>query len=173
MGNQSLWNQMKEIVEFTGPARGMWICGPLMSLIDTAVIGQGSSIELTALGPGTILCDGMSFVFMFLSITISNIIATSTAREDKNEVQHQISILLFVALTCGFFMLLFTKLFGSWALTVFAAAKNVQILQTNTYVQIRGLAWHAVLVGWVTQSARWIYTAFSLSHYLLNFMTEP
>jgi hypothetical protein len=27
-----------------------WICGPLMSLIDTVVIGQGSSIELAALG---------------------------------------------------------------------------------------------------------------------------
>lgn len=48
--NQSMWEQMKEIVMFTGPATGLWICGPLMSLIDTAVIGQGSSIELAALG---------------------------------------------------------------------------------------------------------------------------
>jgi hypothetical protein len=47
---QSIWNQMKEIVKFTGPATGLWICGPLMSLIDTVVIGQGSSIELAALG---------------------------------------------------------------------------------------------------------------------------
>lgn len=45
-----IWSQMKEIVKFTGPATGLWICGPLMSLIDTAVIGQGSSIELAALG---------------------------------------------------------------------------------------------------------------------------
>jgi len=48
--NQSMWEQMKEIVMFTGPATGLWICGPLMSLIDTSVIGQGSSIELAALG---------------------------------------------------------------------------------------------------------------------------
>lgn len=48
--NQSIWSQMKEILMFTGPATGLWICGPLMSLIDTAVIGQGSSIELAALG---------------------------------------------------------------------------------------------------------------------------
>lgn len=45
-----LWKQMKEIVKFAGPALGLWICGPLMSLIDTAVIGQGSSVELAALG---------------------------------------------------------------------------------------------------------------------------
>ena len=34
---------------FTEPALGLWICGPLMSLIDTAVIGRVSSIELAAL----------------------------------------------------------------------------------------------------------------------------
>ena len=37
--------------------------------------------------------------------------------QDKNEVQHHISILLFVGLTCGCLMLLFTKFFGSWVLT--------------------------------------------------------
>jgi len=47
---QSIWIQMKEIVLFTGPAIGLWLCGPFMSLIDTAVVGQGSSIELAALG---------------------------------------------------------------------------------------------------------------------------
>ncbi|KAK7849852.1 protein detoxification 46 [Quercus suber] len=87
LGSENIWKQMKEIVMFTGPATGLWICGPLMSLIDTAVIGQGSSIELAALGI------------------------------DKNEVQHHISILLFVGLTCGCLMLLFTKFFGSWVLT--------------------------------------------------------
>jgi hypothetical protein len=50
LANQGIWIQMKEIIKFTGPATGLWICGPLMSLIDTAVIGQGSSIELAALG---------------------------------------------------------------------------------------------------------------------------
>lgn len=61
--NQSIWNQMKEIVMFTGPATGLWICWPLMSLIDTAVIGQGSSIELAALG----ICLKTSVGFLFLS----------------------------------------------------------------------------------------------------------
>ena len=50
LGSENIWKQMKEIVMFTGPATALWICGPLMSLIDTAVIGQGSSIELAALG---------------------------------------------------------------------------------------------------------------------------
>ncbi|ONH90985.1 hypothetical protein PRUPE_8G087100 [Prunus persica] len=152
--SQSLWNQMKEIIMFTGPATGLWICGPLMSLIDTVVVGRGSSLELAALGPGTVMCDNMSYVFMFLSIATSNMIATALAKGDRNEVQHHISILLFVGLTCGCLMLLFTRFFGSWALTAFAGSKNGHIIPAaNTYVQIRGLAWPAILVGWVTQSA--------------------
>ncbi|XWS54977.1 hypothetical protein CRYUN_Cryun10bG0135800 [Craigia yunnanensis] len=154
LANQSIWNQIKEIVMFTGPATGLWICGPLMSLIDTAVIGQGSSVELAALGPATVVCDYMSYVFMFLSIATSNMVATSLARLDKNEVQHQISILLFLGLICGFLMLFFTRFFGSWALTAFSGPKNAHLVPSgNTYVQIRGLAWPAVLVGWVAQSA--------------------
>jgi hypothetical protein len=46
-----LWEQVKDIIVFAGPALGLWICGPLMSLIDTMVIGQTSSIQLAALGP--------------------------------------------------------------------------------------------------------------------------
>lgn len=152
--NDSLWIQMVEIAKFSGPAVGLWICGPLMSLIDTAVIGQCSSVELAALGPGTVFCDNTSYVFMFLSIATSNLVATALARQDKNEVQHQISNLLFVGLACGFFMLFFTRCFGPWALTVFTGANNPEIIAAaNTYVQIRGLAWPAVLIGWVAQSA--------------------
>ncbi|XP_022726034.1 protein DETOXIFICATION 46, chloroplastic-like [Durio zibethinus] len=152
--NQSLWRQTKEIMMFSGPATGLWICRPLMSLIDTAVIGQGSLIELAALGPGTVLCENMSYVFTFLSVATSNMVATSLAREDKDEVQHQISVLLFAGLAGGFFMLFFTKFFGSWALTAFTGPTNAHIVPAaNTYVQIRGLAWPAVLVGWVAQGA--------------------
>ncbi|KAI5388424.1 variant 4 [Lathyrus oleraceus] len=50
LAEKSVCNQMKEIVKFTGPAIGLWLCDPLMSLIDTAVVGQGSSTELAALG---------------------------------------------------------------------------------------------------------------------------
>uniref|UniRef100_A0A803PPW7 Uncharacterized protein n=1 Tax=Cannabis sativa TaxID=3483 RepID=A0A803PPW7_CANSA len=39
-------------------------------------------------------------------------------------------------------------------LSAFAGANNVHIVPAaNTYVQIRGLAWPAILIGWVAQSA--------------------
>ncbi|PKI38583.1 hypothetical protein CRG98_041016 [Punica granatum] len=79
LSKQGLWNQMKKVAKFAGPATGLWVCGPLMSLIDTAVIGRGSSLELAALGPGTVICDYMGYWFMFLSIATSNMVATSLA----------------------------------------------------------------------------------------------
>ena len=68
LGSEGIWKQMKEIVMFTGPATGLWICGPLMSLIDTAVIGQGSYIELAALG---IHYSILFLIFFYLFIPIS------------------------------------------------------------------------------------------------------
>ncbi|XP_010690777.2 protein DETOXIFICATION 46, chloroplastic [Beta vulgaris subsp. vulgaris] len=154
LGNQSMWDQMVDIVKFSGPATGLWICGPLMSLIDTAVIGQGSSLELAALGPGTVLCDYVGYVFMFLSIATSNLVATSLAQKDENQVQHQISILLCMGLASGVLMLLLTICFGEWALTAFVGLKNIHLVSAaNSYVQIRALAWPAILVGSVAQSA--------------------
>ncbi|KAH0752149.1 hypothetical protein KY285_005297 [Solanum tuberosum] len=152
--NESIWNQTVEIIKFSGPAVGLWLSGPLMSLIDTAVVGQGSSIELAALGPGTVFCDNTSYIFMFLSIATSNLVATSLARQDKDQVQHQISILIFLGLVFGVLMFFCTRLFGIRALTSFTGAKNIEIINSaNTYIQIRGLAWPALLVGWVAQSA--------------------
>ncbi|KEH30463.1 MATE family efflux protein [Medicago truncatula] len=151
---QSIWIQMKEIVLFTGPAIGLWLCGPLMSLIDTAVVGQGSSIELAALGPATVFCDYLGYLFMFLSIATSNMVATALAKQDREEVQHHISVLLFIGLVCGLVMLLFTMLFGATTLAAFTGPANVHLVPAaNTYVQIRGLAWPSLLVGLVAQSA--------------------
>ncbi|KAK9987968.1 hypothetical protein SO802_028207, partial [Lithocarpus litseifolius] len=110
--------------------------------------------EFGMIGPGTVVCDYLSYSFMFLSTATSNMVATALAKQDKKEVQYHISILLFVGLTCGCLMLLFTRFFGSWVLTTFIGSKNAHlILAANTYVKIRGLAWPALLVGWVAQSA--------------------
>ena len=75
-----MWDQMKEIAMFTGPAAGLWLCGPLMSLIDTAVIGQSSSLELAALGNSILsfffsgfICM-VNYVFIFVILTIISFI---------------------------------------------------------------------------------------------------
>nr|BAJ86114.1 predicted protein [Hordeum vulgare subsp. vulgare]BAJ87363.1 predicted protein [Hordeum vulgare subsp. vulgare] len=149
-----IWAQMRDVLVFAGPALGLWICGPLMSLIDTMVIGQTSSLQLAALGPGTVFCDYLCYIFMFLSVATSNMVATSLANKDEELAQHQVSMLLFLALTFGIGMFFFTRILGVQVLTAFTGSKNHEIISAaNTYAQIRGFAWPAVLVGLVAQSA--------------------
>lgn len=50
IGEKSFMEQLKEIIVFAGPALGIWLSGPIMGIIDTAVIGNSSSLELAALG---------------------------------------------------------------------------------------------------------------------------
>ena len=47
---KSMMKQISEIIFFAGPVLGIWLSGPIMSLIDTAVVGNSSSLELAALG---------------------------------------------------------------------------------------------------------------------------
>ena len=49
-----------------------WICGPVMSLIDTAVIGQGSSTELAALGTENLNVDECSNFVHYLDHHLIN-----------------------------------------------------------------------------------------------------
>ncbi|KAJ7526962.1 hypothetical protein O6H91_16G029200 [Diphasiastrum complanatum] len=153
-GGKNILEQMREIFVFAGPALGIWLSGPIMSLIDTSVIGISSSLELAALGPGTVLCDQLSYVFMFLSVATSNLIATSLAQKDEAEAARHLSRLLFVSLACGLGMYVLTEAFATRLLQAFVGAKNTSLVPAaTTYVKIRALAWPAVLVGLVAQSA--------------------
>ncbi len=47
-----------EIVKFAIPATGIWLCGPLLSLIDTSVVGLFSgTIQQAALNPAVAITD--------------------------------------------------------------------------------------------------------------------
>ncbi|KAK9144177.1 hypothetical protein Sjap_004080 [Stephania japonica] len=87
-----------------------------------------------------VVCDHGSYAFVFLSIATSNMVATSLTREDKNDVQHKISISLFVGLACGMGMLVLTKFFCPHLLTAFTEPKNLHMVPAaNTCVQVCSL----------------------------------
>jgi hypothetical protein len=56
--SKNFFEELRDIVVFAGPALGIWLSGPIMSLIDTAVVGNSSSLELAALGKfvGVLFC---------------------------------------------------------------------------------------------------------------------
>lgn len=145
--------RVRSILGFAGPALGIWLCSPLMSLIDTAVVGNSSSLELAALGPGTIVVDNLAFLYMFLSTATANLIATSMAEQKQKEASAHLRRLVFVALTCGFAMLAFSEFCAPHLVSALAGANQSIIPAATRYAKIRGLAWPAVLVASVSQSA--------------------
>lgn len=152
--SKGIWRQMKDIVGFAGPALGIWLSPHIMSLINTAVIGNCSSLELAALGPGTVLCDQLSYIFNFLSIATASLIATSLAKKNRDEAENHLSRLLLVAMACGLGMFTMVELCGTSILKAFVGANNSSLVPAaKTYVEIRGYAWPAVLITMVAQSA--------------------
>ena len=68
-----------EIIKFAIPATGIWLCGPLLSLIDTSVVGYFSgTIQQAALNPAIAITDyggllvvrkdGILYIHLFLSM---------------------------------------------------------------------------------------------------------
>ena len=57
-----------QLVAFTIPTLAVWLVNPILSLVDTAVVGLQCSTDLAALAPGTMLIDYTSYIFTFLSV---------------------------------------------------------------------------------------------------------
>ena len=57
---------LKTLAIFLLPTLGIWIVGPLLSVVDTIAIGQATqgAIQLAALGPATVICDYLGFIFI-------------------------------------------------------------------------------------------------------------
>ncbi|KAH8095230.1 hypothetical protein JL720_2514 [Aureococcus anophagefferens] len=77
-----------ELRNFALPALGLWISGPLLTLIDTSAVGlcspaAESALEIAALGPGGSVCDGASYAFAFLNIATTNLYASATSDGER------------------------------------------------------------------------------------------
>jgi len=59
---------IQTLLKFFLPTLAIWLIGPSLSMIDTAVVGSKSASQLAALGPGCILCDCNGYLFSFLAV---------------------------------------------------------------------------------------------------------
>ena len=74
------------IIEFAIPATGVWLCSPLLSLIDTSCVGLLSgTIQQAALNPAVSLTEYSALLISFLYTGTTNLIAS--AREKDRGVE--------------------------------------------------------------------------------------
>ena len=70
------------------PTLAGWLSSEIMSVVDTAVVGQqvGSGAnELAALGPGTMLIDSSAYLFFWLNVATTSLFAASLAAGQPEE----------------------------------------------------------------------------------------
>lgn len=146
---------MMELVKFTLPLLCIWLSSPVMSLIDTSVVGARSSVQLAALGPATSLCDNLGYFFTFLASVTTGLAATARANNDVKGAEEAANtgIVLSTMLGVGVTGLL---IWQAKALLLFflggGAANVAEVLpHSMIYARIRALGFPAVTLTMVLQ----------------------
>ena len=73
----------KELVKFTLPTMAIWMCGPVLSMVDTAVVGTASTLELAAMTPGGVFVDYTAYLIASsLATATTTLVARDRLRRD-------------------------------------------------------------------------------------------
>ena len=103
---------MKDYRKFAVPCLGLWVAGPLLSLIDTAFVGLSgdpslSAAQLAALGPATTFFDGATYLFAFLNVATTNLYSSARAQygEDNPKTESVVRTAARISLICGFIVM--------------------------------------------------------------------
>jgi Na+-driven multidrug efflux pump len=151
----------QSILRFAIPAIGIWICSPLLSMIDTSTVGLiCGTAQQAALNPAVAVSDYSARIMSFLYTGTTNVVAV--AQETDRGVQHQpetkkallgaLRLSLRVGLgLCIFLLILSTPMLKS---LVGNASLNPEVLRAaQKYAYIRALGMPAAAMIGSLQAA--------------------
>lgn len=143
---------LSRVLAFSLPALGAVLADPLMSLVDTACVGQVSSIGLAALGPNTAVFGFVSMVFQFF--TVSTTAMVSRAHDDRNVAKKSrcVSDALSLAALCGALTAFILTAFGKDILRLMYTPNELMV-PAYAYLTIRAAAVPATLITLVGTAA--------------------
>jgi len=152
---------VKDILKFAIPAIGVWLCGPLLSMIDTAAVGLLSgTANQAALSPAVAVTEYSTLLLAFLYTATTNLVASAQEEEKNISGKPLTSKTLISAIQVSFFagiglsavLMLFSKsllkaIIGNETISaaVFAPALR--------YVRIRALGLPAAAIIGTAQAA--------------------
>lgn len=143
------------VLRFVAPTLALWIAPPVMSLIDTSVIGRlcGAN-DLAALSPGCTLIDSSSYLFFFIATAATNMVATSRAVDEDDVSERIVSEALFLALVSGTFLALMVFLAGTPILHAIAGKASASVVPSALrYATVRAFAQPAVIMASVARAS--------------------
>jgi len=81
-----------DILRFAIPAVGVWLCSPLLSLIDTSAVGLFSgTFDQAALNPATTITDYSALLLAFVYTATTNLASTARSRDEKYKSDKQVA----------------------------------------------------------------------------------
>lgn len=151
----------------------IWLSEPLLSLVDTTVVGKFASgvtnngvpletLQLAALGPATMICDNAFYLVYFLAIAVTNQLASASGKTDSSSVQvettsHSLavasilgSLITFVIFAFGGVMLKF--IIGDGGLVNGIDMTSGLVSSAWSYAKIRGFLAPLTVMGMVAQA---------------------
>lgn len=145
----------KTLLLFVGTTILILLSEPLLSLVDTTIVGQTATVvQLAALGPATMLIDSCLYMTYFLAISTTNTMATNIAKGDYQHMVKTSSQVLSVAAACGGLVTFICVAFGRPLLRWMAGpSATPELLHLALhYARIRASVAPLAIMGMVAQS---------------------
>ncbi len=112
----------KEILRLAIPNIISNVSVPLLSTVDTALMGRMSELHLGAIGLGTMLFNFLYWNFGFLRMSSTGLTAQAYGRKDEIEIINTLCRALLVAAILGLLMLIFQNPIGAAGMYLLNAA---------------------------------------------------
>jgi Na+-driven multidrug efflux pump len=134
-----------DLLKFGLPTLGIWLLQPILSLIDTSVIGMSASsassvLELAALGPGIAWIDSSAYLCQFMGMATTNLYATAISEGDVNKQRKVLSHATIISIGLGLFLFAIQYTFAKPLVTVLAGSAMESIPYALSYARIRSFA---------------------------------
>lgn len=134
-----------DLLKFGLPTLGIWLLQPILSLIDTSVIGMSASsassvLELAALGPGIAWIDSSAYLCQFMGMATTNLYATAISEGDVNKQRKVLSHATIISIGLGIFLFAIQYIFAKPLVTILAGSAVESIPYALSYSRIRSFA---------------------------------
>ena len=130
-----------DLLRFGFPTLGSWLLQPILSLIDSSVVGMCSSLyELAALGPGIAWCDSSAYLFNFVGVATTSLYCTALANQDVDGAKQVLSEASIISVALGLVLALVQTTCARPVITLLCGGAEEAIPYAIAYSQIRAMA---------------------------------
>jgi len=147
------------LVRFTLPTMAIWLSGPILSMVDTAVVGRASTLELAAMTPGGVYVDYPSYLLSSaLAVATTTLVAQERMKRRRadgdSDASTTVSDAVALAALLGLVVAVVLAVAAAPAVAKFAGPRSAAVVPAAlTYATIRCLGVPFALVASVAQAS--------------------